>query len=283
MRLRDRLKTEFQTDSILDACNKLVVSVFPTHVASAGPLNLENLAASVGISIKYVSTPKFDGKFEVDHRGKPVITLSKLGNRCRSRFTLAHEIGHWLLREAGKSDSRTSFRGYEPRDGVDREEELIANMLAAELLMPLQRIYDLARDSAPSLRLMKAFARSSQVSFFAAMHRFADVTSIPFLYMNVVPNRFKLLDSHAEVDDAVFVTPTTGIRRDRERTRLANEYAFSRIKGSRHIQLVVSSSEEKLSASFEVLFNQRPIPNCDLLADLSRAGTKNLPRLQPTC
>ena len=56
--------------------------------------------------------------------------------KTRQRFSIAHEIGHFLLHE-GKMyvDARVNFRNALSSKAIDRE-EIAANAFAAELLMP---------------------------------------------------------------------------------------------------------------------------------------------------
>lgn len=76
------------------------------------------------------------------HRGDgeaPIIGINSHHSPARQRFTMAHELGHYLL---GEGDSLHVDRRFELRlrsslssQGVDPD-EIEANLFAAELLMP---------------------------------------------------------------------------------------------------------------------------------------------------
>jgi Zn-dependent peptidase ImmA (M78 family) len=79
--------------------------------------------------------------------GEPVIGLNRDHAKTRQRFTVAHEVGHYLLHEWGDlrvDRSIVSFR--DDRSGTaEHSEEIEANQFAAELLMPAQWIEATAR------------------------------------------------------------------------------------------------------------------------------------------
>lgn len=63
-----------------------------------------------------------------------VIRINMYEPLVRQRFTIAHEIGHILLRHEGISYRDTSYTIY--KDLIERMSEVSANAFAAELLMP---------------------------------------------------------------------------------------------------------------------------------------------------
>jgi hypothetical protein len=55
----------------------------------------------------------------------------------RFRFTIAHEVGHWVCHVVGAARSEPVFcRAKDPSEDADRSLEREANVFAAELLMP---------------------------------------------------------------------------------------------------------------------------------------------------
>ena len=58
----------------------------------------------------------------------------------RYRFTVAHELGHWICHAHERRDAEPVYcRQVRPRRDADRTLEREANVFAAELLMPEQR------------------------------------------------------------------------------------------------------------------------------------------------
>jgi hypothetical protein len=112
------------------------------------------------------------------------------------------------------------------------------------------------------------------VSFPSAMRRLAEVSRTPFFYVNVVPHRFHDISTRAEIDDAQFIWPKDGIRRAREHVRFTSRISFDQIKQQKMIRLGFRTDTEQFIADFEVRFNSRPIPNCDLVALLKVGAVK---------
>jgi len=88
-----------------------------------------------------------DRMIKVDQSLDPTITPKLLG---RYRFTLAHEVAHWLLHRQHLMDDPTAKSLFEAncepafvqRSGVSAPEEIQANAFAACLLMPRQMVFD---------------------------------------------------------------------------------------------------------------------------------------------
>ena len=77
-----------------------------------------------------------------DNKSKPVIYINKYNHPNNQKFTLAHELGHYIL---GHRDRDVQFRiDFEsdiyPRDSELQQQELEANYFAGALLMPAQAI-----------------------------------------------------------------------------------------------------------------------------------------------
>lgn len=263
----------FETDSILIACKCLVEQTFPSIRGTSQNCDLSSLALMNGIKVTRTRTEHFDGRFETLSDGNLAITLSTLAARVRSRFTFAHELGHWMLRHGGLSlPSKTKFRGVDPMKRSDREEEQISDLLAAELLMPVHQVSALLQKTALTLSTVRKLSRDFEVSFPAALRRIADVSSVPFLHLNIVPNRFSNLNSFAEIDNAMFVTPLCGMRIDRAGTRFLTVRSFAEINSTKKIRLAIGTRDGRINTDFEVKPNSRPIPNCDLFATLENVA-----------
>lgn len=103
------------------------------------PIAVEEIVKAHGISI-------LDDELEVSISGILVIKaehariiLNQMHPLGRLRFTLAHELGHYLLHRDASSvfvdEASLFYRGAQARQGVDPK-EVEANVFAAELLMP---------------------------------------------------------------------------------------------------------------------------------------------------
>jgi hypothetical protein len=94
----------------------------------------------------------------------------------RRRFTLAHEVGHWICHfEQGRVEPKYC-RSEEIGVGVGRAREREANAFAAQLLMP----ESLVRREAAALRLnVHALARRFEVSLPAMRVRLQQLSLLP--------------------------------------------------------------------------------------------------------
>lgn len=266
MSLAEALLQHFRTDSILVACKRLVEDAFPTCVDSRGKRDVVGLAASAGIQLRTESTHAFDGCFESNGSGNQVITLTRFSGRSRTRFTLAHELGHWLLRRTGHDEAGRVFRGVSPELSSSGEEERLADLLAAEILMPVEVVAPEVQKMRVTFAGVRSMSKRFDVSFRAMLRRVADLTETEFLYLSLIPFRFRQLESFAEVDDAYHVRPLVGLVRHRENARLVRQYRFADIARSRSVRIGVVLAGVRYLQDFDVRYVERPIPNCDLLA-----------------
>src|SRR5260221_1002978 len=135
------------------------------------PIDVEKMAAALGVAVRRTPTDDdISGFLLRQPDGQAIIGVNTLHHPNRQRFTIAHEIGHFLLHEHGelhvdravvKLRDRASSKGEVP-------EEVEANGFAAELLMPGAILRDdLARSTFTDLsddRRMQQLAKRYQVS-----------------------------------------------------------------------------------------------------------------------
>lgn len=95
---------------------------------------------------------------------RPYVFLARRKTPERSRFDLAHELGHLLMHSSTKTDDAAT----------DRELEREANVFAAALLLPPDSVRTMM-PSAPPLDAVIALARRFGTSAVAAAHSVHDV------------------------------------------------------------------------------------------------------------
>ncbi|OGK13121.1 hypothetical protein A3A93_04135 [Candidatus Roizmanbacteria bacterium RIFCSPLOWO2_01_FULL_38_12] len=107
--------------------------------------DLIEIAKSLGIEVfesDVSEYPNIDGLLEyVDEKGKaePKIFLNKDRPETRKRFTLAHEIGHYVLHKNDKVRYRIDELDYSD-NAEDTKLETEANYFAAVLLVPEDKL-----------------------------------------------------------------------------------------------------------------------------------------------
>lgn len=135
------------------------------YVKSA-PVDVSGLARELGINVwqSRKLPPNVSGKIFRDETngGKSgfSIVVNAFESRNRRRFTVAHEIAHFILHRdnlnRGELVDDTLYRS-----GLSTEEEHEANKLAAQILMPTTLIADLKKSG---IRNVEALADRFQVS-----------------------------------------------------------------------------------------------------------------------
>ena len=105
----------------------------------SAPVPVEKIAEALGVRLVYEPAREGEGIYGMLYRdeGQPVIGVNSLNHIHRQRFTVAHEIGHFLLHEGKEYVDVPTVRFRDLKSGlaIDKE-EIEANGFAAELLMP---------------------------------------------------------------------------------------------------------------------------------------------------
>ena len=138
------------------------------------PFDPFELADQLGIEV--VAVDELDDARLVFVRGRPRIDFNPNRPRARVRFSVAHELAHWLFPDAAEEiRHRTHSRD---QRGDDWQVELLCNLGAAEFLMPVGSFPELAGDALKINRLMR-IRQEFGVSTEALLLRMARVTPEP--------------------------------------------------------------------------------------------------------
>lgn len=139
----------------------IVEQLLDAAKVDAPPVPVDQLIRAQGVEI---AKKRFDdetsGLIYVDPKnGHAVIGLNVSHSKTRQRFTLAHELGHFMLHKRSEGglhvderDFFVRFRDQHSADGSDREERE-ANAFAAELLMPTSFLERGVKDMGDGLSL----------------------------------------------------------------------------------------------------------------------------------
>jgi Zn-dependent peptidase ImmA (M78 family) len=139
------------------------------------------------IEIRYEALESFEGALLTTAErdvGSILINANSNNSAQRRRFTLAHELGHFLNtwhtphNETGFMCAKTDIRfgGFQIKPGLSRHEvqELEANRFAIELLAPRQRVIALSNDDA-SVKDVLGIATELELSKEAAARRYFEL------------------------------------------------------------------------------------------------------------
>jgi Zn-dependent peptidase ImmA (M78 family) len=109
------------------------------------PVDVQTIGSELGIKVSYEVFDDDTSGVIVVKNGQAVIGVNKAHPATRQRFTIAHEIGHFLLhgKRAGVfiDAAKIYYRDPSTAEGKDIQ-EIQANTFAAELLMPEQAIHN---------------------------------------------------------------------------------------------------------------------------------------------
>jgi IrrE N-terminal-like domain len=262
------------TTSLLEACKSAVSNCVGELVSNRGAIDLTAVAARNQITVVESDALSAEGVFERDGFGNCSIVLRRSSSQRRKRFTLAHELGHWILqqqlRELLGSTAGRLFRGLSANRAQVRDEEKLANLLAAELLMPshaMKAAVDIERDRL--MKVLRQLCQTYKVSRITALRRLADVFDVRVFFVELIPMRWNDLNSLTEVDDAVFATSGESTLYARESTYLSLPVPFCSMFDSPRMDLVFDTPKGRIQSDFEIDFSTLPVAHAFAMAVLN--------------
>lgn len=108
------------------------------------PVQVEEIIESYGIKLEKIDAKEnFDGQLIPEKR---LIRINKSSPKNRQRFTMAHELGHWVLYhksrlfEVNEEPALETFNGFSislESNFSNKQREVEANYFTSELLIPL--------------------------------------------------------------------------------------------------------------------------------------------------
>jgi Zn-dependent peptidase ImmA (M78 family) len=142
------------------------------HYGETLPVNVAEIAQACGISIRMEKLEDTVSGMLVIKGNKVTIGVNANHHHNRQRFTIAHELGHYLLHKGASGvffdEALMFFRNKLSSEGTQAQ-EIEANAFAAELLMPESLLKEQiaiqpidAFDDAAVLRLAAQFGVSTQ-------------------------------------------------------------------------------------------------------------------------
>jgi predicted NBD/HSP70 family sugar kinase len=141
---------------------------------------LDELAQSIGLSIKEVNSQGFDGAL-IRLPGKPrgIVAVRKdIREVGRKRFTIAHEIGHYILPGHGASNAVCKDGNVESWGREVSGQEDAANRFASELLLPTTQLEPIVRKYSASIETARSISKKFQTSLTAAALKCVDLADM---------------------------------------------------------------------------------------------------------
>lgn len=117
--------------------------IWKQYVGSLKKTDPDTIAQDLGLKVLYDDLDNDISGVLVVRDASPVIFINKNHHKHRQRFTICHELGHYLLHKPQgvhvDKDFVIAFRDAYSSSG-EIVEEIDANQFAAELLMPKEAI-----------------------------------------------------------------------------------------------------------------------------------------------
>lgn len=145
-------------------------------IGEPGEIDLEAIAAYCGAFVVYEVLSGSEARI-VGGEQKAFITINSRSSPVRQRFSIGHELGHWMW-DRGKMAFSCSKEVQEGRwTGTDKES--LANKFAADLLLPAFMFKERAQRRDATLDTVGDLANQFQASLTATALRFVEHGSFP--------------------------------------------------------------------------------------------------------
>lgn len=142
-----------------------------------GKPDLEVVCRKLGLRVRNVRSAGFDGTLvRSKSTQKGIIGIREsIREQGRKRFTVAHEIGHYVIPNHRFLKNVCSGKIIDSYRSTLNKAELEANHFAAELLLPASAVRT-RLEGDPSFERISSVAEEFETSFSATTRRFVDLT-----------------------------------------------------------------------------------------------------------
>lgn len=146
-----------------------------------GKPDLGQIARRIGLRIQEVDAEAFEGSLVRALDGpKGIIAVKQsIREHSRRRFTIAHEIGHYVIPGHRTLENVCTSKMVESWQKGLSHAELEANEFAVELLLPARYVREPLRLDDPSLKTIGRVASQFETSLAATTLRFVSLTDLP--------------------------------------------------------------------------------------------------------
>lgn len=136
------------------------------------PIDMAALAEACGLRLREVKSTGFDGALvQVPGVEGGIVAIREGIEERRKRFTIAHEIGHYVLHGHGLERQACKEAEIEAWSDEASNQERDANLFASELLLPLEEIEPIVRQKGTSLETARFISEKFETSLTAAALR----------------------------------------------------------------------------------------------------------------
>ncbi|MDB4921208.1 ImmA/IrrE family metallo-endopeptidase [Mucilaginibacter sp.] len=167
---------------VTDAALQLLVNAKVTKV----PIDVLRIARLSGVVVEQTDLGDDVSGLLVIHDRQAVIAYSPNQGEQRKRFTIAHELGHYILHNQDSSDAVfvdkdfiVKYRSQKAYSEIEMRQEQEANAFAASLLMPKELIFEELKNdklqNMSEIQVIDELARIFDVSIPAMTFRLSNL------------------------------------------------------------------------------------------------------------
>ncbi|MCC7422362.1 MAG: ImmA/IrrE family metallo-endopeptidase [Planctomycetaceae bacterium] len=171
-------RSTFLNDLRIAECRTAATALLRKYyIETPEAIDVETIAWLRGkLSVKTGGVSGAEGRLVATPEHGGVIRVAPTSNQGRRRFTIAHEIGHFVLHQRSAIDRTTLRKDFTVWTTATEEAE--ANYFAAELLMPEYMIRKRCV-GIPSIQLLDSLAAEFRTSLLATAFQYWDYSKEP--------------------------------------------------------------------------------------------------------
>jgi hypothetical protein len=140
--------------------------------------DLYELLDRIGLRVREVDSEGFEGALvRLPNKPTGIVAVNRdIRERGRKRFTILHEVGHFILPGHGVIDCVCKTENIETWRKGAPDFEVAANRFAAELLLPRTEVAKMVRQKTATISVAKTLSAEFEASLTAATLKAVDVT-----------------------------------------------------------------------------------------------------------
>lgn len=142
-------------------------------------LDVNAIAMHCNVFVCYEDLIACEGRI-IGNNNKAIISVNNKASLERQRFTVAHELGHWMFDRGTAFDCTEEMLVFQ-WGSHEKKAEVRANQYAADLLMPDFMFLSRAKNRSITIEVAKELARIFETSLTATSIRLVDAGSMPGL------------------------------------------------------------------------------------------------------
>lgn len=170
-------------------------------ITSPDEIDLEAIAWSMGAKVREAELPSCEARI-IGFHDQAIITVRNSGDPRRRRFSIGHELGHWIHHRGRSSICRSSDIG---NPGAASQLEKQADRFAADLLMPRYLfVPSVAQLKRPDFESVDELATTFSTSRLATALRCVDIGTWPVVLICHGPSGRRWFKRAASVPDDWF-------------------------------------------------------------------------------